>query len=212
MKILAIYGSTHQDGNSRALAHLIGDSALQSGAEVIYFDVLHKELPLFRTDRDFKDEPVVHELRSLATEVDGFIVVSPEYHGCMSNAIKNFFDFHYQQFAGKAFAIATATGGSMGVSCNSQMRVAIQHCHGWALPYQVGVKSSEFTDGEVTSAKCRDRLVKLGRDLVVYGQLLQTQFKADQALARASVSGQLSQAGSSGQDDAVNRGFAEWYV
>lgn len=203
MKILAIYGSTHQDGNSRVLAHLIGESALQSGAEVIYFDVLQKELPLFRTDRDFKDVPVVNEIRSLAAEVDAFIVVSPEYHGCMSNAIKNFFDFHYQQFAGKAFAIATTTGGSMGVSCNSQMRIAIQHCHGWALPYQVGVKSSAFTAGEVDDVKCHDRLVKLGRDLVVYGQLLRTQFKTDQTLAVAS---------KDSQEDNVNMGFAGWYV
>lgn len=203
MKILAIYGSTHQDGNSRVLAHVIGASAQQSGAEVIYFDVLQKELPLFRTDRDFKDEPVVNEIRSLASEVDAFIVVSPEYHGCMSNAIKNFFDFHYQHFAGKAFAIATATGGSMGVSCNSQMRIAIQHCHGWALPYQVGVKSNEFSEGKVTNLKAHDRLVKLGRDLVVYGELLQTQFKADKALAAAP---QEELSGS------VNTGFAGWYV
>lgn len=203
MKILAIYGSTHQDGNSRVLAHVIGESAQQSGAEVIYFDVLQKELPLFRTDRDFKDQPVVNELRSLASEVDAFIVVSPEYHGCMSNAIKNFFDFHYQHFAGKAFAIATATGGSMGVSCNSQMRIAIQHCHGWALPYQVGVKSSEFSEGKVTNIKAHDRLLKLGRDLVVYGALLQTQFKADKALVEDS---------GANQEGRENMGFAGWYV
>jgi NAD(P)H-dependent FMN reductase len=203
MKILAIYGSTHQDGNSRVLAHTIGESAHHSGADIIYFDVLQKELPLFRTDRDFKDHPVVNEIRSLAAEVDAFIVVSPEYHGCMSNAIKNFFDFHYQQFAGKAFAIATATGGSMGVSCNSQMRIAIQHCHGWALPYQVGVKSSEFSEGKVINEKAHDRLLRLGRDLVVYGELLQTQFKADKNLVNPA---------ETGSESPVNIGFAGWYV
>lgn len=190
MKILAIYGSTHQDGNSRILAQTIAHSAQEQGAEVIHFDVLQEELPLFRTDKDYKDEAVVQKLRGLTREVDAFIVVSPEYHGCMSNAIKNFFDFHYQQFAGKAFAIATATGGSLGVSCNSQMRIAIQHCHGWALPYQVGVKSHEFENGEVQNAKAHDRLVRLGRDLVVYGKLLKAQF----------------------EDDKAKAGFAGWYA
>lgn len=199
MKILMVYGSTHQDGNSRVLAHTIAASAQNHGADVMDFDVLQKELPLFRTDRDFKDDAVVQEMRALTETAEGFIVVSPEYHGCMSNAIKNFFDFHYQQFAGKAFAIATATGGSMGVSCNSQMRIAIQHCHGWALPYQVGVKANEFQDGHVSNEKARDRLVRLGRDLVVYGQLLKQQFETDKHFAAQ-------------QDHSAQAGFAGWYV
>lgn len=199
MKIVAIYGSTHQDGNSRVLAQTIAQSAQSHGAEVTHFDVLQKDLPLFRTDKDFASHEGVQEMRTLVGAADGFIVVSPEYHGCMSNAIKNFFDFHYQQFAGKVFAIATATGGSLGVSCNSQMRIAIQHCHGWALPYQVGVKAHEFVDGEVSNEKAKDRLERLGRDLVVYGQLLKQQFDADKTLAAQ-------------QEDKVQAGFAGWYV
>ncbi len=197
MKILAVYGSTRDDGNTRILAHHIADAAKQQGAEVEFFDVLREELPLFRTDRDYKQNALVSSLRQKTSEADAFIVVSPEYHGCMSNAIKNFFDYHYQQFAGKAFAIATSTGGSLGVSCNSQMRIAIQHCHGWALPYQVGARSAEFVEGKIENSKICDRLQRMGRDLVVYGKLLKAQFEQDKA---------------EGATQKEHVGFAGWYV
>lgn len=201
MKILAVYGCAHDGGNTQLLAQTIAAAATAQGAEVEHFNVLKHEVPLFRTDRDFKDVPIVGEMRQKTAQADAFIVVSPEYHGCMSNAIKNFFDFHYQQFAGKAFAIATSTGGSMGVSCNSQMRIAIQHCHGWALPYQVGARSAEFSEGKIINEKVTDRLVRLGRDLVVYGSLLKQQFEQDKAYGSANEKANQADAG-----------FAGWYV
>jgi len=200
MKILAVYGSTHQQGHARILAEVIAGAAHQHGAEVEHFDLLHTPLPPFRTDQNFHNEENVVKIRALCRDADGFILVSPEYHGCMSNWIKNFLDFHYQEFAGKLFAIAASTGGSMGVSCNTQMRVAIQHCHGWALPYQAAVKESEFdAEHRIINARAVDRLERMGRDLVVYGKLLRQQFQDDKAKAGLS-------------DNKAEFGFGGWYA
>lgn len=200
MKILAVYGSTHQEGIARTMAQLIGAAAEAQGAKVQYADLLQQPLPPFRTDQDFSQTPEVAKIRQACAEADAFIVVSPEYHGCMSNWIKNFFDFHYHEFAGKLFAIAASTGGSLGVSCNTQMRVAIQHCHGWVLPYQTAVRTSDLENGEISSPKILERLAFMGRDLVVYGQLLENQFGADRQ--------QVKQI----PEQRKSNGFAGWYA
>lgn len=201
MKILAVYGATQQDSRSRLTVSVIAEAARAAGAEVQSLDVLAAGIPIMRVDQDFSDDAAVQQMKQLTREADGFIVVSPEYHGCMSNWIKNFFDFHYHEFAGKLFALAATTGGSMGVSCNTQMRVAVQHCHGWALPYQTAVREADFApDGSLRDVRALDRLQRMGRDLVVYGRLLRTQFQQDLAGLK------------SGDTLPEYSGFAGWYA
>lgn len=200
MKILAVYGSSGQESRSRRLIEVMSQTATAQGAEVWHLDLLGTPLPMFRVDHDFTADPHVSEVRQRCRSADAFMVVSPEYHGCMTGWIKNFFDFHYHEFAGKLFALAATTGGSLGVSCNTQMRVAVQHCHGWALPYQTALREADFdASGAILSAAGQDRLQRMGRDLVVYGRLLREQFCSDQTEA--------------GQDPDRRQqtGFAGWY-
>ncbi len=202
MKILAVYGSTGQDSQSLKMIRVMAQAAEVAGAVVEPLDLLATPLPLFRTDISFAEDPLVSDVRHRCAEADGYLMVSPEYHGCMSSWMKNFFDFHYHEFAGKLFALAASTGGSMGVSCNTQMRVAIQHCHGWALPYQTAVRQSDLDEaGEIHNPAVIDRLQRMGRDLVIYGQLLNQQLAQDKAAA-AQVDKSQRQA----------FGFAGWYV
>lgn len=201
MKILAVYGSTHQESNSRKIIDIIARAARNTGAKVNELDLLATPLPLFRTDETYEHDVIVNQVRQLCQEADAFILVSPEYHGCMSGWMKNFFDFHYHEFAGKLFALAASTGGSQGTSCISQMRVAVQYCHGWSLPYQTAVRETDYdVDGKLTQTTLVERLERMGRDLVVYGRLLRTQFEQDKLSAREQ------------SDKSINLGFAGWYT
>lgn len=201
MKILAVYGSSGPQSQSARIVRLVTEAATAAGAQVDLLDLLQTPLPLFRPDHRFEDVALVGEIRQRCDSARGFMLVSPEYHGCMSSWMKNFFDFHYHEFAGKAFGLAASTGGSMGVSCNTQMRVAIQHCHGWALPYQVAVRKSDFDEqGRLHNAAARDRLERMGRDLKIYGELLSSQFEQDRHLAAESA------------ENKHHQGFAGWYA
>lgn len=201
MNIVAVYGSTGKDSNSLRTVSVIAQAAEAAGGKITHFNLMEDELPPMRIDQNFKGNPTVQKIRTLSEAAEGFIVVSPEYHGCMSNWIKNFFDFHYHEFAGKLFALAATTGGSMGVACNNQMRVAIQHCHGWTLPYQTAVREADIdVNGQIQNAKTIDRLQRMGRDLVVYGTLLTQQFSADKT------------AGKGHSEQKTHMGFAGWYA
>lgn len=161
-------------------------AAREEGAAVDILNLLQSPLPLFRSDGAYdRSYPIIEDVRRKCAEADAFVLVTPEYHGSMSGWMKNFFDFHYHEFAGKLFALVATTGGSFGESCLSHMRASVQYCHGWTLPYNSAARSADFDahSGAITPELIRTRLGYLGRDLVVYGRLLRERFKADQGTA-----------------------------
>ena len=201
MNILAVCGSTHRESNSLKILDLLSQAAREAGAEVDVLDLLATPLPLFRTDQTYEHDEIVSQVRQLCQQADAFLLVSPEYHGCMSGWMKNFFDFHYHEFAGKLFALAASTGGSLGVSCLTQMRVAVQHCHGWSLPYQAAAREADFAaSGELSNHAVVERLKRMGRDTVIYGRLLRQQFEQDRQWARTH------------PEQGLEAGFAGWYT
>jgi FMN reductase len=158
------------------------DAARECGASTDLLDLSAAGLPLYDAGADYTGHAGVGRIRELAARADGFIVGSPEYHGCMSGAAKNFFDFLYREIAGKLFGIVVATGGSQGVSCSANIRDAVLYCHGWCLPYNVAASSQDFDEnGEVSSPRVLDRLRRCGRDVAVYGPLLRERFLKDLA-------------------------------
>lgn len=201
MKILAVCGTTHRESNSGHITEIIAEAARSAGADVDLLDLLATPLPLFRTDQSYENDQIVTQVREACQAADAFILVSPEYHGCMTGWMKNFLDFHYHEFAGKLFVLAATTGGSMGVSCITQMRVAVQHCHGWTLPYQAAAREADFdSNGQLANSAVRERLQRMGRDAVVYGQFLRAQFQQDRQAAHEA------------NEASAVWGFAGWYT
>jgi NAD(P)H-dependent FMN reductase len=179
MKILSVICSPRKPSHSLAIATVIEEAARQRGAEIDRLNLAETPLPIMDLGGHGDQQPFVDQVTERMLAAEAFIVVSPEYHGSMSGMAKNFFDHGYHEFSGKLFAIASATGGSQGVSCMTHMRATIQYCHGWTLPYQVGVREADFDADGQPMANFRDRLERLGRDLVVYGKALHGQFQTD---------------------------------
>ncbi len=110
---------------------------------------------------------------------DAFILASPDYHGSMSGALKNFLDHFYQEFGGKVFGYVVASH-EKGLTVMDQMRTAVRQCYGWSMPYGVSISGpQDFTGGEIVNAKLSKRLQMMSRDLVVYGRLIIDQFARD---------------------------------
>jgi NAD(P)H-dependent FMN reductase len=72
-------------------------------------------------------------------EANAFILVTPEYNGSYTPAMKNLLD-HYPKQARKAFGIATASSGIMGgMRATQQMQLLINALYGIASPYMLVV-------------------------------------------------------------------------
>lgn len=82
-------------------------------------------------------------------KADAFILVTPEYNGSYTPAMKNLLD-HYPKQSHKAFGIVTASPGVMGgIRATQQMQLLINALFGIASPYMlvVGNVDKRF-DGE----------------------------------------------------------------
>mgnify|MGYP001576618401 CR=1 FL=1 len=202
MRILGVSGSTREHSHSLVLMNVVLEAARAAGGETTVLNLLETPLPLFRADGSYdREHPEIERVRALTRDADAYVLVSPEYHGSMSGWMKNYFDFHYYEFGGKLFGLVASTGGSLGESCLSHMRAAVQYCHGWSLPYHSAARSADFDASlEIKAEKIRDRLRFMGRDLVEYGQLLGRQFQSDVNLK------------SSPGNESINSGFAAWHV
>jgi NAD(P)H-dependent FMN reductase len=178
LKLLGVNGSLREKSSGlRAISTLL-DLAKSHGAEPRLLDLRTANLPMYNPDAD-PDERVTRVLADVAW-ADAFILASPDYHGTMSGAMKNFLDFHWSEFAGKLFAYLCASH-ERGVTVMEGMRLAVRQCYGWSLPYGISIHSEHDldTEGNITNPKIQARLKMTARDLVTYGSLLRTQFEKD---------------------------------
>jgi NAD(P)H-dependent FMN reductase len=181
IKLLGVCGSVRADSYSSRLTVMALTAAREHGAESRLLDLNEIDLPTYNPDKD----PVDHTGFITATEAvnwaDAFLLASPDYHGSMSGAMKNFLDFYWSEFAGKLFGYVCASH-EKGLTVMEHMRTSVRQCYGWSLPYGVSVYGEKDFDsaGELASPLAR-RLRMLARDLVVYGALIKGQFQLDLA-------------------------------
>lgn len=178
VKILGVSGSMRASSRSGRALKIALESAAAQGAEVRIIDLYALDLPMYRPD-DTPDTEPVRAAEEAVNWADCFVLSSPDYHGSMSGAMKNFLDYFWTEFAGKLFGYLCASH-EKGLTVMDQMRTAVRQCYGWSLPYGVTVHSDEDFDaeGQIKPGVVR-RLQMLGRDVAVYGSVIRGQFESD---------------------------------
>ena len=181
IRLLAVCGSTREHSYSGRLAIIALAAAQEHGAETRLLELNTLDLPTYNPDKDELD----HEGLRVATEAvnwaDAFLLASPDYHGSMSGAMKNFLDFYWAEFAGKLFGYIVASH-EKGLTVMEHMRTSVRQCYGWSLPYGVSVHGEKDLDSSgLSNPQVARRLRMLARDLVVYGVLVRGQFQQDLA-------------------------------
>jgi NAD(P)H-dependent FMN reductase len=175
--VLGVAGSIRQGSYSTRALKIALDYAKKQGAEVRLLELNSLVLPLYDPGAPASKE-VEHATEAIAW-ADAFILASPDYHGSVSGALKNFLDYFYEEFAGKVFGYIVASH-EKGLTVMEQMRTAVRQCYGWSMPYGVSINGpQDFTRDEIGNPKLSNRLRMMARDLVVYGALLRDQFIRD---------------------------------
>jgi NAD(P)H-dependent FMN reductase len=181
LRVLGVSGSMRQQSRSAIALRLFLDTVERHGAEARMLDFRSVELPIYRPDREVPSE----EQKNILVEVewaDAFVLSTPDYHGSMSGAMKNFLDYHWEELAGKLFAYICSSH-EKGLTVMDQMRTVVRQCYGWSMPYGVGFDGRTDFGGGLTlrNKQVEDRLKMMARDLVVYGALLRGKFLDDLA-------------------------------
>ena len=147
-------------------------------ATVHVIDLRTTPLPLYSplSYREAEHFPLIQQL---VNEADAYLLSTPDYHGSMSGVLKNFLDHFWHEFAGKMFGIVCASH-EKGLTTIDQVRTVVRQCYGWALPYGVSLSEHDVDEKDcVTNERVVSKLRMLGRDLVVYGDLIREQRRLD---------------------------------
>lgn len=180
LKILAVVGSLHRDSVTRAVIRQVAQQLAKAGCSVDTLDFEKEPLALYNSDVAH-DLPGYAALQTRVEQADVIVLGTPDYHGSISGAMKNFLDHFWHEFAGKLF-ITIVASHEKGLTVTDQLRTVARQCYAWVLPY--GVSFNEDDDvrgGQIVSESFQKRLNMMIRDTKVYGQLLAKQRGADLA-------------------------------
>jgi FMN reductase len=178
VKILAVCGSSRADGRLEQLLAVASAAARSAGAEVRELALCDVQLPLMIWgDPEQGQRDDVRLVRELASWADGFLLSTPEYHGSMSGALKNWFDYLYNELAGKLAGVLASTGGGTGDMSITAVKTSFAWCHGFVLPFHVAASSAAFEQDRLTDSKVIDRAQRIGHDVVRYTPLLRATFE-----------------------------------
>jgi NAD(P)H-dependent FMN reductase len=179
LRVLLVIGTTSQKGSTRVVAKEAARLLADAGCAMDTFDYEKTRLPLFNPDSSW-GAPEFAALKAQVERADVLVLCTPDYHGSMSSALKNFLDHFWKEYAGKLFASVVGSFDK-GLTVHDQVRTVARQCYAWALPYGVTFSDKEdLQDGAPTEA-FRQRLAMLARDVSVYGALLAGQRRADLA-------------------------------
>lgn len=180
LNVLAVIGSLHRDSVTRVVIQHAAAKLRADGCSVDVLDLQAEPLPLYNPDTAY-DGPGFDALQQRVERADVLILGTPDYHGSISSALKNFLDHFWHEFAGKLFATIVASH-EKGLTVTDQLRTVARQCYAWTLPYGVSfAENTDLKDGQIVGEPFRKRLEMMIRDARVYGQVLAHQRRADLA-------------------------------
>ena len=177
-RILLVVGNLARRSRTRLVVLRLGDLLREQGGRTDLFDCATEEMPLFDVERSYS-RPAYASHRERVSGADVLVLGTPDYHGCMSSALKNFLDHFWKEFAGKLF-VSVVGSHERGLTVQDQIRTVARQSYAWCLPYGVSFHEKEdFESEEVPGASLESRLRMMAADTVRYGGLLSRQRRED---------------------------------
>src|SRR4051812_11804461 len=104
LKVLAVSGSMREGSYSRRALEGVLQAARRRGAETSLLELRTARLPMYNPDAPATDSAGhIAPVTEAVGWADALVLGSPDYHGSMSGAMKNFLDYHWEEFTGKLF-------------------------------------------------------------------------------------------------------------
>jgi FMN reductase len=178
LKLLGVSGSLRNPSTGLHALNYVLEIAREFGAETRLLDLRQADLPMYNPDAE--PDARVTRVRADVTWAEALLLASPDYHGAMSGAMKNFLDYHWLEFSGKLFGYLCASH-EKGLTVMEGMRIAVRQCYGWSLPFGVSIHGEQDldADGRIENPALNSRLRMTARDMVTYGSLIHSQFRED---------------------------------
>lgn len=178
--VLAVVGSLNEKSVTRTIVAATAEAMRNEGCSVDLLDFIHEPLGLFNPDSVYQSA-AYPGLKARVEAADVYLLGTPDYHGSISSALKNFLEHFWHEFAGKLF-VTIVGSHEKGLTVTDQIRTVARQCYAWSLPYGVSFAEKEdIQNGEIVSESLKNRLTMLRRDARIYGGIIAEQRRKDLA-------------------------------
>ncbi|AJI23312.1 NAD(P)H-dependent oxidoreductase [Priestia megaterium] len=177
MNILIINGSPRETGRTTQVTREIHKSYQSS-----FLDLSQLSLPIFTGEPHQYETEEVQELIKKIEKGDGILLATPEYHGAMSGALKNAFDFlNSAYFAHKPVALlAVSGGGKGGINALNNLRTVTRALYANVLSKQLVLDPADILEKGTLRKNAADGIHELVNELTMYTQVSKQILEAKQ--------------------------------
>ncbi|WEA46880.1 NADPH-dependent FMN reductase [Priestia aryabhattai] len=177
MNILIINGSPRETGRTTQVTRELHKSYQSS-----FLDLSQLSLPIFTGEPHQYETEEVQELIGKIEKADAILLATPEYHGAMSGALKNAFDFlNSAYFAHKPVALlAVAGGGKGGINTLNNLRTVARALYANVLSKQLILDPADIVEKGTLRKNAADGIHELVNELILYTQVSKQILKAKQ--------------------------------
>ncbi|WP_375345246.1 NADPH-dependent FMN reductase [Priestia megaterium] len=177
MNILIINGSPRETGRTTQVTREIHKSYQSS-----FLDLSQLSLPIFTGEPHQYGIEEVKVLTEAIEKADGVLLATPEYHGAMSGALKNAFDFlNSAYFAHKPVALlAVSGGGKGGINALNNLRTVTRALYANVLSKQLVLDPADILEKGTLRKNAADGIHELVNELTMYTQVSKQILEAKQ--------------------------------
>ncbi|MET3688347.1 azobenzene reductase [Priestia megaterium] len=177
MNILIINGSPRETGRTTQVTRELHKSYQSS-----FLDLSQLSLPIFTGEPHQYETEEVQELIEKIEKADGILLATPEYHGAMSGALKNAFDFlNSAYFAHKPVALlAVSGGGKGGINALNNLRTVTRALYANVLSKQLVLDPADVVEKGTLRKNAADGIHELVNELTLYTQVSKQILEAKQ--------------------------------
>ncbi|MFS0901544.1 NADPH-dependent FMN reductase [Priestia aryabhattai] len=177
MNILIINGSPRETGRTTQVTRELHKSYQSS-----FLDLSKLSLPIFTGDNHQYETEEVQMLIEKIEKADAILLATPEYHGAMSGALKNAFDFlNSAYFAHKSVALlAVSGGGKGGINALNNLRTVTRALYANVLSKQLVLDPADIMEQGTLRKNAADGIHELVNELILYTQVSKQILEAKQ--------------------------------
>lgn len=173
-QVVAVCGSLAADSVTRVALRETLQAARAAGARTTLTDLREYALPTF--DADDQDAGDAPELRAQLRQADAIVLGTPMYHGSFSSPLKTVLDYGgFDEFEDTTVGLLAVSGGSFPRTALEHLRSVTRALDAWPLPLDVAIPGSheQVVDDELVEESLRERVRRLGTELVEYADVAQ---------------------------------------
>lgn len=140
IKIAVISGSVREGRLSHHLADKLVQVLNQAGTEAELIDLRAYPLPLLEYTFPKQPQPdsAMLQLQQRLEACDALVLLSPEYHGSYTGALKNALDYFQKEFYRKPIGVATTSTGKFGgINASTQLQHLILSLGAFPMPHKL---------------------------------------------------------------------------